>query len=66
MTNDSNIIPLAVIREIVNEPLLPRDPRERLEQRRRIQALIAGQPDHVRLLARSLMKARWDKLSRAT
>lgn len=64
MANDRNIIPLALLREIAKEPLLPRDPKERLAQRDRIQALMEGQPDHVRSVARAFLKARWDKLSR--
>jgi hypothetical protein len=42
------VIPLAVLRAITSEPVLPRDPSERAAQADRIRKLMEGQPLHVR------------------
>jgi hypothetical protein len=67
MSNDAEkVIPLAVLRAIAREPVLPRDPVERAAQADRIRKLMENQPLHVRRLARQLLKAYWDRAAPRT
>lgn len=60
----AEIIPLCILRELLKEPP-PGHPRYdgRSAQRKRIQALLGGQPPSVWFLARRLLKAQWNRAS---
>jgi hypothetical protein len=63
MRDDLKFIPLDILRDIVSEPLPPGDEQERTAQADRIRELVKGQPVQVRVVARRMLKARWDKLA---